>query len=105
MQNDQQHFIKEASCYSILLQRYARRLVQDETVAAKIVQEVLECQYDLNALVPSEHLRQVLKTDVLNNCYYHIQAKIFDRPLIKISDFSHLGETHNSENNKNPLFN
>jgi len=84
MQNDQQHFIKEASCYSILLQRYARRLVQDETVAAKIVQEVLECQYDLNALVPSEHLRQVLKTDVLNNCYYHIQAKIFDRQLIKV---------------------
>ena len=50
MHNDQQHFKEEASCYSILLQRYARRLVEDETVAAKIVQEVLECQYDLNAL-------------------------------------------------------
>lgn len=84
MQNEQQHFIKAASCYEIQLQRYARRLVQDETVAAKIVQEVLECQYDLNALAPSKHLRQVLKTDVLNNCYYHIQAKIFDRQLIKV---------------------
>lgn len=84
MQNDQQHFINATSSYAILLQRYARRLVQDETVAIKIVQEVLEFQYDLNALVPSEHLRQVLKTDVLNNCYYHIQAKIFDRQLIKV---------------------
>jgi len=105
MENDHQHFIKAASSYAILLQRYARRLVQDESIASNIVQEVLEFQYDINALVPSKHLRQVLKTDVLNHCYYYLQAKIFDRPLIKISDFSHLGETHNSENNKNPLFN
>ena len=84
MYNYQPHLRKTVSYYQLLLQRYARRLVLNETLAANIVQEVLEYQYDLNSLVPSKHLRQVLKTDVLNYCYYHIQAKMFDRPLIKI---------------------
>ena len=84
MDNYQPHLRKTVSYYQLLLQRYARRLVLNDTLAANIVQEVLEHQYDLNSLVPSKHLRQVLKTDVLNYCYYHIQAKMFDRPLIKI---------------------
>ena len=105
MQNEHQNFLKATSCYAILLQRYARRLVEDDTVAAKIVQEVLDCQYDLNALMPSKHLREVLKTDVLNHCYYYLQAKIFDRPLIKVHDFSHLHETPETAKNKKPLLN
>jgi len=84
MESYQPHLRKTVSYYQLLLQRYARRLVRNETLAANIVQEVLEHQYNLNALVPSKHLRQVLKTDVLNYCYYHIQAKIFDRPAIKV---------------------
>jgi hypothetical protein len=84
MENYQPHLRKTVSYYDPLLQRYARRLVQNDTLAANIVQEVLECQYYFNSLVPSKHLRQVLKTDVLNYCYYHIQAKMFVRPLIKI---------------------
>ena len=84
MDNYQPHLRKTVSYYQLLLQRYARRLVLNDTLAANIVQEVLEHQYDLNSLVPSKHLRQVLKTDVLNYCYYHIQAKMFDRPVIKV---------------------
>lgn len=105
MQNEHQNFLKATSCYAILLQRYARRLVENEAIAAKIVQEVLDCQYDLNAIISSNHLRQVLKTDVLNHCYYYLQAKIFDRPLIKTYDFSHLHKTPKTAENKNPLFN
>ena len=104
MQNNH-YFIKAVAGYSALLQRYARRLVQDEATASNIVQKVLESQYDLNALMPSKHLREVLKTDVLNHCYYYLQAKIFDRPLIKVYDFSHLHETPETEKNKNHLFN
>jgi hypothetical protein len=84
MENYQPHLRKTVSYYQLLLQRYARRFVRNETLAANIVQEVLDCQYYFNSLVPSKHLRQVLKTDVLNYCYYHMQAKMFDRPLIKI---------------------
>ena len=63
--------------YDRLLQRYARRLINDATVAADIVKEVLEAQFDLNGLAPAKHLRQVLKTDVLNRCYYWKQSQIF----------------------------
>jgi len=82
MENYQPHLRKTVSYYQLLLQRYARRFVQDEVLAENIVTEVLESQYNINSLVPSKHLRQVLKTDVLNKCYYHIQSLIFDKPLI-----------------------
>ena len=104
MQNNH-YFIKAVAGYSALLQRYARRLVQDEATASNIVQKVLESQYELNALLPCKHLRQILKADVLNHCYYFLQAKIFDRPLIKIYDFSHLHETPETAKNKKPFFN
>jgi hypothetical protein len=57
-------------------------LVQDDNLAAKIVEEVLESQYNINSLLPSKHLRQILKTDVLNKCYYHIQSLIFEKAEI-----------------------
>lgn len=104
MQNNH-YFIKAVAGYSALLQRYARRLVQDESTASNIVQKVLESQYELNALLPCEHLRQVLKADVLNHCYYYLQARIFDRPLIKTTVFTHPGATQNTEGNKKPLLN
>lgn len=103
MENYQPHLDKTVSYYDLLLKRYARRLIQDEEQAAKIVQDVLESQYDLNALVPSEHLRQVLKTDVLNHCYYFIQSKIFDRPLIKVPYHFHPKRTNDLNEDLNPL--
>lgn len=82
MENYQPHLRKTVSYYQLLLQRYARRFVQDEILAESIVKDVLQSQYNINSLVPSKHLRQVLKTDVLNKCYYHIQSLIFEKPEI-----------------------
>jgi hypothetical protein len=76
--------------YDPLLQRYARRLVHDEDVAASIVLEVLESQYELNLLVPGKHLRLVLKIDVLNYCFYYMQIKMFDRKAEKLLSRNHL---------------
>lgn len=81
MENYQPHLKKTVSYYQLLLQRYARRFVQDEILAESIVKDVLQSQYNINSLVPSKHLRQVLKTDVLNKCYYHMQSLIFQKPL------------------------
>lgn len=84
MENCQAYLREAVSYYQPLLERFARRLVKDDNLAANIVLEVLESQYTLNSLVPSKHLRQVLKTDVANYCYYYMQAKMFDRPVIKV---------------------
>lgn len=104
MQNYQPHLRKTVLYYNLLLQRYARRLVHDEAIAETIVREVLECQYDFNSLVPSRHLRQVLKTDVLNCCFYHIQSKMFDRPLVKVS-WRHQLDTGNKKDTEPPIIN
>ena len=86
--------------YDRLLQRYARRLVNDATVAADIVKHVLESQYELNGLVPAKHLRQVLKIDVLNRCYYWKQSKVFDKAPIQNNGFAYWNPDTN-----NPLKN
>lgn len=70
--------------YTPLLERYALRLINDESVAAKLVKQVLKDQYDIDELAPSKHLRRVLKTDLLNRCHYWKQSQIFDRPLVKV---------------------
>ena len=88
------------SYYDKLLQRYARRLLNDATVAATIVKQVLEAQYEVNGLVPAKHLRQVLKTDVLNRCYYWKQSKIFDKAPIQFKGF-----TYSNPDTDNPLQN
>ena len=72
------------SYFKPLLLRYARRLIHDATVAEQLVKQVLEDQYEIDGLAPSPRLRQILKTDLLNRCHYWKQAKIFDRPLIKV---------------------
>lgn len=70
--------------YEPLLQRYARRIIKDAEVAASLVMEVLEDQYEIDKLAPSPRLRKILKTDLLNRCHYWKQSQIFDRPLIKV---------------------
>jgi hypothetical protein len=89
--------------YDPLLQRYARRLIQNEDAAADIVQQVLEAQYQINGLVPAKRLRQVLKTDVLNRCYFWLQSQIFDLSSPKVSIREAIKTT--ADNEDNPLSN
>ena len=86
--------------YYPLLKRYAERLIGNADAAENIARKVLQDQYDLNGLVPAKHLRQVLKTDVLNRCYYWEQAQIFVRPIIKVPSQNPLNNTKELNNNK-----
>lgn len=70
--------------YKPILQRYARRILNDEAVAKSLAKKVLKGQYENNELTPSKHLLEILKADLLNHCYYYKQSQIFDRPLIKV---------------------
>ena len=79
------HLARTIAYYDPLLQRYALRLVHDEDVAAAIVLEVLERQYELNLLIPGKQLRLFLKTDVLNSCFYYLQMKQGGRKPGKVS--------------------
>ncbi|MDE3185087.1 MAG: hypothetical protein KGM16_16885 [Bacteroidota bacterium] len=67
-----------------LLERYSRRIIQDETVAKCLVKKVLEDQCKNNELAPSTDLLKILKADLLNHCYYWKQSQIFDKALIKV---------------------
>lgn len=77
--------VKTVAYYDPLLQRYARRVIQNEEAAAVIVKDVLEAQFQINGLVPAKHLRQVLKTDVLNRCFFWLQTQLFDLSASKVS--------------------
>jgi hypothetical protein len=103
MQTRQSTLVNTVAYYDPLLQRYARRIIQNEAAAAVIVQDVLEAQFQINGLVPAKHLRQVLKTDVLNRCFFWLQSQIFDLsgPKVSISDV--VNPTVNNEDN--PLLN
>jgi DNA-directed RNA polymerase specialized sigma24 family protein len=90
--------------YYPLLKRYAERITGNPDAAESIARKVLEDQYEINGLVPAKHLRQLLKTDVLNRCYYWQQSQFFVRPLIKIP-FHALMETKKLDDDKNPLLN
>jgi hypothetical protein len=68
--------------YTPLLKRYARRLINSEWEAILLVNDVLKDQCEIDRLVPSDHLRQVLKFDVRLRCFYFNQSKIFARPPI-----------------------
>lgn len=105
MHIDQPLLAKTIAYYDPLLQRYARRLLHDEITAANIVQEVLECQYELNSLVPSKHLRQVLKTDVLNYCFYHMQVKMFGREPLLMPCRNHVTIVPQTDTGKPPFLN
>lgn len=68
----------------LLFKRYAGFIVKDKSVAEKLVKQVLEDQYEINELEPSEKLRQVLKNDLLNRCYFYKHFLALDRPPIKV---------------------
>lgn len=85
--------------YYPLLLRYANVIIEDHDEAEKIARKVLEDQYQVNGLAPSKILRVVLKTDVLNRCFYFKQFRIFDRPPIKIPVGGYVPPR---EENKNP---
>ena len=70
--------------YQLLLQRYATRLIHDAAVATILVQQALDAQYAIDGLAPTARLRQLLKTDVCNRCFYWKQSKIFNRPPDKV---------------------
>jgi hypothetical protein len=86
--------------YYPLLKRYAERLIHNADAAESMARKVLQDQYDLNGLIPAKHLRQVLKTDVLNRCYYWEQAQIFVRPLIKVPFHIPLNDSDEQDDNK-----
>lgn len=95
--------INTVAYYDPLLQRYANRFIKNKDAAAEIVQQVLEAQYQMNGLVPAKHLRQVLKTDVLNRCYFWLQAQIFDLSAPKLPLSEIIKPTAHDE--CNPLLN
>jgi hypothetical protein len=103
MQSNQSTLVNTVAYYDPLFQRYARKLIQNEEAAAVIVHDVLEAQFQINGLVPAKHLRQVLKTDVLNRCFFWLQSQIFDLPGPKPSLSDVIKPTADHENN--PLLN
>ena len=91
--------------YLPLLQRYARFIIKDEEAAAALAKKVLKDQSDVNGLIPVRHLRQVLKLDLLNRCFYWMQSQIFDRPLVEVSVFKYAKPAVDMDENENPLSN
>lgn len=69
--------------YYPLLLRYARRLVKEEAIAASLVTEVLQEQYAIDGLKEHAGLRPQLLLAINYRCHYTVQAKIFDKPLVK----------------------
>jgi hypothetical protein len=102
MQDVSTSVAKTIAYYYPLLMRYATIVTGDHDEAEKIARTVLEDQYEINGLAPSKLLRMVLKTDVLNRCFYFKQYEIFNRPKVKA-----LFITPQSQDNKDksPLVN
>lgn len=62
MKNSQPNLVAVIVKYDVLLQRYARRLVKDQAVAAALVKEMFEQVYDLNGFeMDSKTLRKLFK--------------------------------------------
>jgi len=74
MQKNQPHLAKTIAYYDPLLRRYARRFVHNDGIAAGIVLQVIDHQYELNGLVAGKHVRQALKADVLLYCSLLMEA-------------------------------
>jgi len=68
--------------YFPILQRYARRVVKEEDNAAALANEILQEQYELDAL-EGPLLRRRLKQALQLHCYYCLQSRIFDKPMVK----------------------
>lgn len=81
---------KTMAYYYPLLLRYAIMVTGHPGEAGKITRMVLKEQYRINGLVPSKMLRLVLKTDVLNRCFYFKQRQLFKRPPFTVPLTEHL---------------
>ena len=102
MQNIPPSVAKTIAYYYPLLLRYGTMVTGNRDEAESIARKVLEEQYEINGLVPSRLLRVVLKTDVLNRCFYFKQGQLFKRPPLKVP----FDDPFNPENyNDNPLVN
>jgi len=73
---NQPHLAKTIAYYDRLLRRYARRFVHNDGIAAGIVLQVIDHQYELNGLRAGKHLRQALKADVLVCCFLLMQTHL-----------------------------
>jgi hypothetical protein len=73
--------------YYPLLQRYARRLINNIAVSEILAKRVLEDQYKLDGLAPAANLRRLLKTDLYSRCFYWRQSNIFDIPPVQVSRY------------------
>ena len=103
MQNISPSAAKTIAYYYPLLMRYAAMVTGDHDEAEKIARSVLEEQYEINGLVPSRLLRLVLKTDVLNRCFYFKQLQIFKRPPVKVQFYDPFNPENYNDNR--PLVN
>lgn len=74
--------------YSNLLQRYARRLINDEAAATSLVKKVLDDEHIPDAMAQCKRLRNILKTDLLNHCHYCKQSQIFDQPPVYLPKYN-----------------
>ena len=72
------------SYYSLLLRRYGRRFIPDETIVSNMVESVLQDQYELSCLQPSNTLRIILKTDLINRWHLYQQTEIFNRSYLQL---------------------
>ena len=70
--------------YQALLQRYARRLIHNDTAAAAIASQALQDLAHTEGPVICKQLRQFIKMDVQHRCYYWKQAQVFNRPPVAI---------------------
>ncbi len=70
--------------YQPLLVRYARRIIGDHEAAVLLVQKVLADQYQLDGLIESAQLHDLLKADTLLRCSYHTQMRVFDHSINKL---------------------
>ena len=68
--------------YFPILQRYARRIVKDESDAAALANEILQEQFELYGF-ESALFRRRLKQALQLHSYYYLQARIFDKPMVK----------------------
>lgn len=70
--------------YYPLLQRYARHLINNIAVSEILAKQVLDNQCKLDGLAPAGNLRQILKTDLYQRCFYWRQSTIFDAPPVAV---------------------
>jgi hypothetical protein len=105
MQINQPRLAKTIAYYDSLLRRYARRFVHNDGIAAGIVLQVIDRQYELNGLVAGKHLRTALKADVLLCCLLLMQAHLVGNQEYLINSQRPGNITNQTETGKAALLN